>query len=187
MSVPSTSAGAYEVLNLVDPTSTLFYDLRRFIMEFMDPIVAGTLRIYASTLQLVPSGTELSHHYGHLTESGVRVVRGRAQQWSQTLWAASKHSQSVTCITVSPDGTTIISGSNDNTLCLWDAKTGAAIGEPMMSHTDQANCVAVSPDSTTIVSGSNDNTLCLWDAKTGAAIGKPTIGCTLPMDLSCLH
>ncbi|KAG9037554.1 hypothetical protein FRB95_005136 [Tulasnella sp. JGI-2019a] len=178
ISAISSSASSCEIFNAVGPTAALLYDLRRFIMEFMDPIVASTLHIYTSALSLVPSRAELSRYYGHLTEGGVRVVRGRPEQWSQTLWIASKHSQRVTCTAVSPDGATIVSGSDDGTLCLWDAKTGAAIGEPMMGHTHWVSCVAVSPDSTTIISGSYDETLCLWDAKTGAAIGESMMGHT---------
>ncbi|KAG8979239.1 hypothetical protein FRB93_010250, partial [Tulasnella sp. JGI-2019a] len=88
------------------------------------------------------------------------------------------HTYLVKCVAVSPDGTTIVSGSNDNTLQLWDAKTGAVIGKVMEGHTNWVNCVAVSPDGTTIVSGSWDNTLRLWDAKTGAVIGKVMEGHT---------
>ena len=76
----------------------------------------------------------------------------------------------------SPDGQRIVSGSYDKTLRLWDAKTGAAIGEPLAGHGDKVISVAFSPDSQRIVSGSRDNTLRLWDAKTGAAIGEPLAG-----------
>ncbi|KAG8987933.1 hypothetical protein FRB94_001337 [Tulasnella sp. JGI-2019a] len=80
-----------------------------------------------------------------------------------------------------PDGTTIVSGSYDKTLRLWDAKTGEAIGEAMKGHTDWVNCVAISPDGTTIVSGSDDRTLQLWDAKIGEGVGKAMEGHTQPV------
>ncbi|KAG9025143.1 hypothetical protein FRB95_010502 [Tulasnella sp. JGI-2019a] len=140
-------------------TMEIFHDLQRFILTFMEPIVTSTLHIYSSALVLMPSKVELSRHYRQSSEDGLRVVRGRAEHWSQTLWTATKHSNSVSCIAVSPDGTTIVSGSGDNTLRLWDAKTGAVIGKVMEGHTSWVNCVAVSPDGTTIVSGSWDNTL----------------------------
>ncbi|KAG9023224.1 hypothetical protein FRB95_013402 [Tulasnella sp. JGI-2019a] len=157
-----------------DLALTLLYDLRRFVMEFMEPIVTSTCHIYLTGILLMPSETGLSRQYRHLGESGIRVVRGYARQWPQALWTASKHSSAITCVAVSPDGTTIVSGSYDHTLHLWDAKTGAAIGEAMKGHTNSVSCVAVSPDGTTIVSGSYGHTLHLWDAKTGAAIGKAT-------------
>ncbi|KAG9001439.1 hypothetical protein FRB94_004754 [Tulasnella sp. JGI-2019a] len=82
---------------------------------------------------------------------------------------------------MSPDGTTIVLGSEDSTLHLWDAKTGAAIRKAMQGHTNSVRCVAVSPDGRTIVSGSEDSTLHLWDAKSGAAIGKAMQGHTDPV------
>ncbi|KAF7335373.1 WD40 repeat-like protein [Mycena venus] len=77
-----------------------------------------------------------------------------------------------------PDGTLIVSGSDDNTLCLWDAKTGAAVGKPLEGHTGGVTSVSFSPDGTQIVSGSDDKTLRLWDAQTGALVGEPLEGHT---------
>ncbi|KAG9032408.1 hypothetical protein FRB95_001529 [Tulasnella sp. JGI-2019a] len=159
-------------------TSTLLYDLRRFIMEFMEPIVTSPLHIYGSAVAFMPSETELCRRYKYLSEGRLTVARGRAERWSQTLWTAFKHSGPVKCIAVSPDGKMIVSGSDDNTLRLWDAKTGAAIGQVMDGHTSSINCVAVSPDSNTIVSGSRDCTLRLWHGKTGAAVGQTMEGHT---------
>ncbi|KAG8996681.1 hypothetical protein FRB94_008087, partial [Tulasnella sp. JGI-2019a] len=159
-------------------TVGIFHDLQRFVMTFMDPIVTSSLHIYSSALVLMPPDTELSRKYGQCAESGIRAVRGRANGWSQTLWTATKHSNIIRCVAMSPDGTTIVSGSIDNTLHLWDAKTGAAIGKAMNGHTDWVDCVVVSPDGTTIVSGSGDKTLRLWDARTGVAIGKAMKGHT---------
>ena len=76
----------------------------------------------------------------------------------------------------SPDGTRIVSGSEDNTLRLWDASTGQPIGAPLQGHEDAVNSVAFSPDGTRIVSGSEDKTLRLWDASTGQPIGAPLQG-----------
>jgi WD40 repeat protein len=38
-----------------------------------------------------------------------------------------KHSGPVTCVAVSPDGTHLLSGSDDFTLKLWDRETGACL------------------------------------------------------------
>ena len=70
----------------------------------------------------------------------------------------------------SPDGTRIVTASDDNTARLWDAATGAPIGAPM-KHEDLVNSAAFSPDGTRIVTASDDNTARLWDAATGAPIG----------------
>ncbi|MEI2740158.1 MAG: WD40 repeat domain-containing protein [Chitinophagaceae bacterium] len=103
---------------------------------------------------------------------GRRHRRGdrRAAQGACRFW--------VTSVAFSPDGRRIVSGSVDHTLRLWDAATGAAIGEPLKGHSGSVRSVAFSPDGRRIVSGSYDNTLRLWDAATGAAIGEPLKGHT---------
>ena len=70
----------------------------------------------------------------------------------------------------SPDGTRIVSGSDDKTLRLWDAKSGQPIGAPLQGHEDAVSSVAFSPDGTRIVSGSDDKTLRLWDARSGEVL-----------------
>jgi WD40 repeat protein len=67
----------------------------------------------------------------------------------------------------SPDGSHIVSASEDNTLKLWDAKTGAELAT-LTGHTKAVWACAFSPDGRRIVSGSLDMTLKLWDAQTGA-------------------
>jgi WD40 repeat protein len=64
------------------------------------------------------------------------------------------------------------------TIRIWDARTGAAIGQPLKGHTGSVRSVACSPDGQHIISGSNDRTIRIWDARTGAAIGQPLEGHT---------
>jgi WD40 repeat protein len=104
-----------------------------------------------------------------------------ALQVSQEINRLSGHEKTVFSAAFSPDGQRIVSGSSDNTLRLWDAKTGAVIGEPLVGHEAPVLSVAFSPDGQRIVSSSFDKTLRLWDAKTGAAIGKPLAGHEAPV------
>jgi len=63
----------------------------------------------------------------------------------------------------------------------WNAKTGAAVGDPLDGHTDYVYSVAYSPDGQHITSGSNDNTIRIWGADTGAAVGNPLYGHSKPV------
>jgi hypothetical protein len=79
-------------------------------------------------------------------------------------------------VAFSPDGKTIVSGSADKTIRLWDTK-GNPIGQSFKGHQDWVHSVAFSPDGKTIVSGSTDTTIRLWDTK-GNPIGQPFTGHT---------
>jgi WD40 repeat protein len=70
----------------------------------------------------------------------------------------------VNSVAYSPDGTRIVSGSNDETLKIWDAASGAEL-LTLSGHTSYVNAVAYSPDGARIVSGSADNTPKVWDAQ----------------------
>ncbi len=72
----------------------------------------------------------------------------------------------------SPDGQTVLTGSDDQTARLWDARTAAPRGEPLR-HDARVRAVAFSPDGQTVLTGSYDQTARLWDARTGAPRGEP--------------
>ncbi|HET9657515.1 MAG TPA: hypothetical protein VFP72_19345, partial [Kineosporiaceae bacterium] len=68
-----------------------------------------------------------------------------------------------------------ISGSNDNTVRVWDAATGTPIGDPFTGHISRVNAVAFGQlDGRPVaISGSDDHTMRVWDAATGT----PVCGC----------
>ncbi|MCP4697230.1 MAG: hypothetical protein GY862_10315 [Gammaproteobacteria bacterium] len=75
----------------------------------------------------------------------------------------------VNSVAFSPDGHHALSGSDDNTLNLWDIKTGTEI-RSFSGHTDDVHSVAFSPNGHQALSGSDDGTLKLWNIETGTEI-----------------
>ncbi len=77
-----------------------------------------------------------------------------------------KDNDSVYFVAISPDGNTIVSGSDDETIKVWDLATGTK-KRTLTGHIDWVNSVAISPNGRTMVSGSCDETIKVWDLATG--------------------
>jgi WD40 repeat protein len=75
------------------------------------------------------------------------------------------HNDAVNSIAFSPDGKTIVSGSDDKTIKLW-TKEGKLL--QTFNDTSKVTSLAFSPDGQTIISGSDDKTIKLWSKE-----GKP--------------
>jgi hypothetical protein len=117
------------------------------------------------------------------------AVLGGARQWRVpwSVWRRATphrtlrgHESSVRAVALCEHGgrRLIVSGSDDDTVRLWDPETGEAVGEPLRGHEDSVNAVAVCERGgrRLIVSGSDDCTVRLWDPETGEAVGEPLRG-----------
>jgi len=107
---------------------------------------------------------------------GMVAVGGKQQIWVWNLasrklaYTFAAHDDDVTSLAFSSDGRLLASGSEDNTLLLWDLRDGHRIGKPMR-HEDKVMAVAFQPRQNRLASNGADNTVRLWDTDTQEQVG----------------
>ncbi|KAL4893708.1 putative wd40 protein [Aspergillus ambiguus] len=158
----------------------------QFIHRHAQMASATPLQLYASALIFTPASSIVRENFEPDRSPWINAL-------PQTL---EGHLDCVNAVAFSPDGQTVVSGSVDETINLWNAATGeqlqtleghsgstiisgssdktiklwnAATGEQLQTlegHLGSINAVAFSPNGQTVISGSLDKTIKLWNATT---------------------
>jgi WD40 repeat protein len=81
------------------------------------------------------------------------------------------HTESVTSVAFTSDGTAIASGSWDQTVRLWNVTTGTEMRK-LRGHMNTVTSVAFASDGKIVASGSSDQTVRLWNITTGTEMRK---------------
>jgi WD40 repeat protein len=125
--------------------------------------VLSTFRVPSPLVGLVvsPDGKLLAaaDAQGTVTLLQVGSIRRFAPKPRHTLRG---HEAIVLSLAFSPDSATLLTGSGDGTVRLWDV----AFGKERASfrwHTKWVTCVAFAPDGMTAAAGSEDHTVVVWD------------------------
>lgn len=78
------------------------------------------------------------------------------------------HSDSITCLVTSKDGSTLVSGCWDYSLAVWDISTKQPTCT-LLGHTDIVHGVVLTMDGCTVISCSSDCTMRVWGLLAGAS------------------
>lgn len=78
----------------------------------------------------------------------------------------SAHSQPVWSTAISANGQILASGSQDNSIKVWDLNSGQIL-YTLLGHNDTVRSLAISADGRILASGSGDSTIKLWNLQTG--------------------
>jgi tRNA A-37 threonylcarbamoyl transferase component Bud32 len=76
------------------------------------------------------------------------------------------HTDVIRSVAISPDGSLIASGSDDNTVRIWRVGNGS-LYQTLEGHKRWVRSVTFSPDGTLLASGSDDNSVQLWKVEDG--------------------
>ncbi|KAF7966502.1 hypothetical protein HWV62_38124, partial [Athelia sp. TMB] len=151
-------------------------DSIKFIRAFASVISDSAPHIYISALPFSPSKSIVKQQYSSRISSTLCVKSGMRAQWPSCELVIEGHHGFVTSLTFSSDGERIASVSDDETIRVWDARTGELIVGPILGQPGSLTSVAFSPNGERIVSGSDYKTICIWDARTGELVAGPFEG-----------
>lgn len=94
------------------------------------------------------------------------------------------HSGTVNGCAIFPDGTHVITASEDGTARIWDATSGELV-HVLEGHESSVRSCAVFPDGTRVLTAGHDSTARVWDASTGTQLsmftghGGPLFSCAV--------
>ena len=97
-------------------------------------------------------------------EGGNIELYNQAEGGYSLLATFKRHKRSVRSVTYRPDGQQLASGSEDNTIGLWDVQAKQLVTQ-LKGHTGRVMSVCYRPDGQQLASGSDDGTIGLWDVK----------------------
>ncbi|MFX0022214.1 MAG: serine hydrolase [Candidatus Hermodarchaeota archaeon] len=81
------------------------------------------------------------------------------------------HTNAVSSVLFSQDGTWIVSGSWDNSIKIWNVTSGSEI-HSLNNHTFIVSSISLSPDESMLASGSFDKSINLWNISSGQLLEK---------------
>lgn len=80
----------------------------------------------------------------------------------------AQYPQSVWSVALSLDSRTLVSGSEDRQVRIWDLQQGQF--RSLAGHEGSVYAVAISPDQRVVISGSGDRTVKVWDRQSGTVL-----------------
>jgi WD40 repeat protein/energy-coupling factor transporter ATP-binding protein EcfA2 len=84
------------------------------------------------------------------------------QEWDPPRFTLAGHAAPITSVAFHPKAPLLVTGSEDRTVKVWNAKTGQP-AYTLLGHNAVVNSVAFSPDGTYLISGGGDGAVFRWD------------------------
>ncbi|KAF7503289.1 hypothetical protein GJ744_004011 [Endocarpon pusillum] len=177
-SSPSSTTFGYKsfkrmIMSLSSETTlshkSFVHDAIRVFRQCAAAVEEAPLQVYCSALIFSPEESVVRQTFKQEMPQWISPLPRISSNWSPCVQTLKGHGDLVRSVAFSPNGQQLASGSNDNTIRLWDASTGKCL-QTLEGHRDLVRSVAFSPNGQQLASGSNDDTIRLWDASTGKCL-----------------
>ena len=83
--------------------------------------------IYISVLPILPDDTLVAKKYKKNCGSVLKIKQGNITYWPVQDSLITGHTKAISSVVYSPDGQFIVSGSDDQTVRIWNANSGQSI------------------------------------------------------------
>jgi WD40 repeat protein/serine/threonine protein kinase len=118
----------------------------------------AAVKVLEEATRLAPTETQVA--------AALEAARVGRPNGSRSVRRFGGHDQCVNSVVFSPDGRWALSGSEDETILLWEVATGQCL-RIRHGHELMVTSVCFSPDGRQALSGSDDHTLRLWELASG--------------------
>ena len=139
-------------------------DGRQCLQMNFSCIQKHSFQIYESALVWIPKKSLICNVYATDIRRVPHVI-GLSNLWGSTE-LHFQNGSTVNSVAFSPDSSRVVSGSDDNTVRIWNAITGEVEAE-LKGHMGKVLSVAFAQDDSRVVSGSIDKTIRIWNAMIG--------------------
>ncbi|TVY40826.1 Vegetative incompatibility protein [Lachnellula occidentalis] len=146
--------------------SGFLHDAKRFVPRYFSIVSSSPLQLYSSALIFAPQQSIIRNTFQKRIPSWILLQPKMEVDWHALLLTLEDHS-AVNSVTFSHDSKLLASGSNDQTVMIWNVSAGSC-QQTLEGHNGWIRSVSFSHDSKLLASASYDKTIKIWKISTGS-------------------